>query len=79
MKLVLSRLVPLTLSLPQCHLKMTNKNVKFEILKPFFILAFASERIYPLLKVDFFDIGLENILFAGMCVHLSGWGSEGVK
>ena len=79
--------MPLTLSLPQCHLQMTNKNVKFEILKPFFILALASERIYTILKVDFFDIGPEKMycLQACVCTYqpgiiiFTGWGSEGVK
>ena len=32
----------LTLSLPPCHLKMTNKIAKFEIIKPYFL---SHERI----------------------------------
>ena len=39
----------------------------------FFVLALASEKISvkTMLKVDLFDVGPENILFAGMCVDFS--------
>ena len=47
-KPVLSAWVELTLSLPRCYLKMTNKSVRCQILKPFFLSFFASaiERIF---------------------------------
>ena len=56
-------------------------------LRLFFVLALPSQKISvrTMLKVDLFDIGPENLLFAGLCVDLSvqnytGWGgSEGVK
>ena len=63
----------LTLSLPRCHLKTNDNNEKFEILTPFFVLASTSEKISvkTKLKLDLFDIGPENMLFAGMCVDFS--------
>ena len=63
----------LTLLLPEYHLKTTDKNVKFDILKPFFFfLILASDRISVKthsIKIDLCGIGLENILFVGMCVN----------
>jgi len=40
-KPVLSAWVELTLSLPRCYLKMTNKSVRCQILKPFFFFLFC--------------------------------------
>ena len=40
----------LTLSLPWCDLKKTDENTKYEILKPFYVLALASERTSVKLK-----------------------------
>ena len=39
----------------------------------FFSFSLASEKISvkTMLKVDLFDVGPENILFAGMCVDIS--------
>ena len=59
----------LTLLLPRCYLKTNDNNAKFEILTPFFVVVLISEKISvkAILKVDLFDIGPENIPFAGMC------------
>ena len=63
----------LTLSLPRCHLNTNDNNAEFEIFAPSFVLALPSEKISAgtILKVDLFDIGPENTLFAGMCVDFS--------
>ena len=53
---------------------MNDNNVKYEILVPFFVLTLTSQKISvktTILKVDLFDRGLEDILFAGMCVDFS--------
>ena len=63
----------LTPSLPRRHLKTNDNNAKFEIFAPSFVLALPSEKISvrKILKVDLFDIGPENTLFADMCVDFS--------
>ena len=66
--------ISLTLSLPQCHLKTTNKSRKFEILEASCVFwALAGERIFietHTIEIRF-DIGPENILFARAYVHFS--------
>ena len=77
-KPVLSAWVELTLSLPRCYLKMTNKSVRCQILKPFF-LSFLHQQLKrfsskcTLLKLNYSCTGWENTLFAGMCMHFSTW------
>ena len=78
--------IPLTPSLPWCHLKTTSKSTKFQ--NPAFLAFFfatACERV--LIKTHSIEsryvIGPENILSAGVCVHLSAhftcWSSERVN
>ena len=64
----------LTLSLPWCHLKPTNKNVRSETHQPFFFcFTVACERIF--IKLHSIEgrcaIRRENTLFAGTSIHLS--------
>ena len=70
-------------------MKTNDNNAKFEIRKPFFVLALPSGKISvrTILKVDLLDTGPENILFTSMCVYVwtfqprnyTCWGSDGVE
>ena len=70
----------LTLLLPWCHLKVTNKKATFEIHKPYFPLVLASAKTHSI-KIKFVWYWIRNILFTGMCVpvNFTARGSEGVK
>ena len=65
--------MPLTPSLPWCHLKTTHKSEKFETICLFvFFFALGCERIFiKTHSIDIDVIGPENILFAGASAHLS--------
>ena len=65
----------LTLSLPWCHLRLTNKSAKFESLSLFvFFFTLVYERIFIKthnIKSDLL-LNPQNMLLAGVFVHFSG-------
>ena len=63
----------LTLSLPRCHFKTTNKSAKYEILQPslsFSALVCGRISVRMHSNESTFVIGPKNTLFVAMCVNI---------